>query len=108
MAIPLRKLKSPDSDGRHERDSMDSETSAILSYALGKHEDLEDQSETDIDSPRRSSFALEDEDTEAFLKENDPLEADYEPWTNRLVSHFPRKRINGRNPGDFESLYVWL
>jgi len=88
MAIPLRKLKSPDSDTRHDRDSIDSEASAILSYALGKHEDLDDQSETDIDSPRRSSFALEDEDTEAFLKENDPLEGDYEPWTTRLVTPF--------------------
>jgi hypothetical protein len=72
---------------------MDSEASAILSYALGKHVDNEDQ-ESDIDSPRASSTHLEedgdDDDSDAFFKENDPLTSDYEP--------FPQKRVNPHFP----------
>jgi hypothetical protein len=65
---------------------MDSETSAILSYALGKHvEDGDNDLSSDADTPRASSTRLEDEEAEDFFKENDPLTSDYDP--------FPRKKV---------------
>ena len=82
MAIPLRTLKSMDSNSHPPRSSLDSETSAILSYALGKHPESED-SDSEPDSPRRSSEQVDSED---FFKENDPLTSDYEPA-------FPRKQV---------------
>jgi hypothetical protein len=90
MAIPLRLLASSDPDTRPPRASMDSEASAILSYALGKHADNEDQ-DSEIDSPRASSTYLSDggDDSDAFFKENDPLTSDYEPFPRKQVIPLP-------------------
>ena len=84
MAIPLRALAKMDLKSHESRQSIDSETSAILAYALGKHPDHD--VESDIDSPHASSVDLDDEDAEAFFNENDPLTLDYEP--------FPQKRVH--------------
>ena len=84
MAIPLRSLKSLDQNSQPARPSMDSEASAILSYALGKHPHTSDTDSDLDDSPRPSS---EHEDSEDFFKENDPLTSDYEPALN------PRKQV---------------
>jgi hypothetical protein len=85
MAIPLRSLRSLDENSQLPRSSMDSEASAILSYALGKHPHTADTDSDDPDdSPRPSS---EHEDSEDFFKENDPLTSDYEPALN------PRKQV---------------
>jgi len=78
QAIPLVKMNSTSTSGssstaRPRPDSLDSETSAILSYALGKEVPDDD----DTMSPR-SSTALEDAEADAFFNENDPLEAEYE------------------------------
>jgi len=82
MAIPLRALKSLDPNSHPPRASMDSEASAILSYALGKYPQDEGDSGPEDDSPRPSS----EQDSEDFFKENDPLTSDYEPA-------FPRKQV---------------
>src|ERR1700686_2276630 len=76
MAIPLQSLPNRPSNSR---DSMTSETSAILSYALGKHVDNDDLS-SDSDNP--STHASEDE---TFFKENDPLNSEYEPYPQKKV-----------------------
>jgi len=62
---------------------MDSEASAILSYALGKERpdndsqtSDDDDDENDIEVHTTPLSAQEDE--EAFLKENDPLTSDYD------------------------------
>ena len=94
MAIPLRKLPSLDSkssSSSHHRhrphDSLDSETSAILSYALGKKEGLDiDDEDEDDESPRGSTTVDDDEDE--FFKENDPLTSDYEPFPLKKVAPF--------------------
>jgi hypothetical protein len=90
MAIPLRKLTSPDlksssSSHHHPRDSLDSETSAILSYALGKKEGLDTDDEDDVDESARGSTTLDD-DEDDFFKENDPLTSDYEPFPLKKVA----------------------
>lgn len=89
MAIPLRALKALDPTPPPPRPSMDSEASAILSYALGKHPPTQDDadSDPDDDSPRPSS----EQDSEEFFKENDPLTSDYEPA-------FPRKQVTPPSP----------
>ena len=93
MAIPLRKLTSPDSKSsssshhHHPRDSLDSETSAILSYALGNKEGLDSDNEDGADVSLRSSTTLDD-DGDEFLRENDPLTSDYEPFPLKKVAPF--------------------
>ena len=91
MAIPLRKLPSPDSKSsssshrHHPRDSLDSEISEIFSFSFGKKKGLDfDDDEEAEDSPRGSTTLDDDEDE--FLKENDPLTSDYEPFPVRKVS----------------------
>jgi hypothetical protein len=87
MAIPLRKLTSPDSKSGTIRDSLDSQTSAILSYALGTHPDNNDTSDDDDDDnePNFHDASTPLDDEEEFFKENDPLASDYDP--------FPQKRV---------------
>ena len=96
MAIPLRKLSSADSKSssssshhhqHHPRDSLDSETSAILSYALGNKEGLDTDDEAD-DSPRGST-TLDDDNEDEFFRENDPLTSDYEPFPLKKVKPPP-------------------
>jgi len=95
MAIPLRVLSSSDSGSHRPRFSMDSEASAILSYALGKErpdndshssddDDDDDGDENDIEVHTTRLSAPDDE--EAFLKENDPLTSDYDPPPFKRVS----------------------
>ena len=113
MAIPLRRLTSSDSESHPPRNSLDSETSAILSYALGKHVDNEDQTSEEDDSPRASTSRLNYEDDDGFFKENDPLTSDYDPFRVKRVSSLPRPLIiyfsnGGRNLEDFESVSVCL
>jgi len=102
MAIPLRALRSLDENSHPPRSSMDSETSAILSYALGKHPQTQDTDSDDPDdSPRPSS---EHEDSEDFFKENDPLTSEYEPALNprkQVISFFSGVDV-GRGRDDFE------
>jgi hypothetical protein len=88
MAIPLRKLTSLDSKPGAIRDSLDSQTSAILSYALGTHPDDNDTSDDDDDDhePNFHEVSTPLDDDEEFFKENDPLTSDYEP--------FPQKRVH--------------
>jgi hypothetical protein len=58
---------------------MTSETSAILSYALGKHIHTSTESLPSNNTPSSpSSPTADDNDDEEFFKENDPLTADYE------------------------------
>ena len=110
MAIPLRLLASSDPDSHPPRASMDSEVSAILSYALGKHVDNDDK-DSEIDSPRVSLSQLSDDDgndSETFFKENDPLTSDYEPFPRKQVTYTPslffllRLKLKIRNRGGFE------
>ena len=94
MAIPLRAMRSLDENPHPPRSSMDSETSAILSYALGKHPQTQDTDSDDPDdSPRPSS---EHEDSEDFFKENDPLTSDYEPALNTRTQVSPPHLVSGR------------
>ena len=92
MAIPLRKLASSDTKSSSSsfhynqhppRDSIDSETSAILSYALGNKEGLDTDDEAD-DSPRGST-TLGDDTEDEFFRENDPLTSEYEPFPLKKV-----------------------
>ena len=94
MAIPLRKLTSPRSKSsssshhHHPQDSLDSETSAILSYALGNREGLDTDDEDD-DSPRGSTTLRREDE---FFKEHDPLTSDYEPFPlKKVASWFGRE-----------------
>ena len=83
MAIPLRNFDIPSSKRHRKTDSIDSETSAILAYALGKHVDIDDDQHSDLDS----NFTRGDnEDEETFFKENDPLNSDYEIAPQKKVS----------------------
>jgi len=101
MAIPLRVLSSSDSGSHRPRFSMDSEASAILSYALGKErpdngshtsgDDDDDGDESDIEVHTTPLNAPDDE--EAFLKENDPLTPDYDPPPFKRV--FPLSVVRG-------------
>jgi hypothetical protein len=77
MAIPLQPLQNRPSESR---DSMTSETSAILSYALGKHIDNDNDTSSDSD---HAPTPLEDDET--FFKENDPLTAEYETYPQKKV-----------------------
>jgi|SRR5215471_5654961 len=85
MDIPLRKLASPDSKPlssshrHHPHDSLDSETAAILSYALGNRKGLDADDDDEADDSPRGSTTLDDDEDE-FFKENDPLTSDYEPF----------------------------
>jgi hypothetical protein len=80
MAIPLQSLKHK-AGGRV---SLDSEASAILSYALGTHVDSDERSSTDSRCPS-SSNDEDAADDERFLKENDPLEAELGIFPQRKV-----------------------
>jgi hypothetical protein len=96
MAIPLQPLKNRPSESR---DSMTSETSAILSYALGKHVDHDTSS--DSDHPCTSL----DEDDETFFKENDPLTAEYETFPQKKVCPW-RLNVNERNPASSRYAFI--
>ena len=81
MAIPLRHIDASSSRAQRRSRSIDSETSAILAYALGKHVEEDDQL-SDIDS----NFTRGDmEDDETFFKENDPLNSDYDTPPQKKV-----------------------
>jgi len=98
MAIPLRALSLPKAMPDRSRESMDSETSAILSYALGKHVDNDSQTSDNDDSPRASSTHLDENDEEEFFKENDPLAMEYEPFPKKQVSFQPSTQsLNPKN-----------
>jgi hypothetical protein len=84
MAIPLRHIDGSGSKAQRRSKSIDSEMSARLAYALGKHVDLDDQL-SDVDSAFTHS---DNEDDEAFLKENDPLNSDYDTPPQQKV-HCP-------------------
>lgn len=84
MAIPLRYIDGSSSKAQRRSRSIDSETSAILAYALGKHVEEDDQL-SDLDS----NFTRGDnEDEETFFKENDPLNSDYDTPPQKKV-HSP-------------------
>lgn len=110
MAIPLRKLTSPDSKFHPQRPSLDSQTSAILSYALGNHPDKteisDDEDEDNPNSTRASTTLDDEEDEEAFFKENDPLTSDYDPFPQKRVFPSLLIKLTRRNHGDF--VYVFL
>jgi len=105
-AIPLVRMHSPSTNASdHMRSrSLDSETSAILSYALGK-EVAEDAEENDTLSPRSSS-ALEDAEAAAFFKENDPLDLEYD-YPQRKVPSLTITRLI-RNHDSFGCGYLLL
>ena len=88
MAIPLRDI---DSRLHRKSSSLDSETSAILAYALGKHVDTNDDGDdlSDLDS----NFTRgENEDEEQFFKENDPLNSEYDVAPQKKVAVCPKSR----------------
>jgi hypothetical protein len=102
-AIPLVQMNSSSTSGssataRPVRESLDSETSAILSYALGKEVPGDD----DVMSPR-SSMGVEDMEAEAFFKDNDPMEAEYGLPQRRVL--FPLLELM-RNRDGFEYVYL--
>jgi len=83
MAIPLRDI---DSRLHRKSSSLDSETSAILAYALGKHVDTHDDDDDGDQSDLDSNFTRgENEDEEQFFKENDPLNSEYEVAPQKKV-----------------------
>jgi hypothetical protein len=95
MAIPLRQLNIPVHPPSNPRDSLDSDTAAILSYALGTHVEDNDSSDDDgMDSisthHHQERNSIEEGEDETFLKEHDP---EYEP--------FPHKKV-------FACNYPWL
>ena len=85
MAIPLRALKALNPDSLPPRPSMDSEASAILSYALGKHPHAKDDADSDADddSPRPSS---EQSTARSSSRRTILSTSDYEP-------SLPRKQV---------------
>ena len=102
MAIPLRVLTSVEQEAHPSRPSMDSEASAILSYALGNHVPEGDESSDDAESPLMSP-QLDTGEEDDFLKENDPLTIDYEPFLQKRV--YPLfGRMLSRNHTGFESV----
>ncbi len=115
MAIPLRHIDGSSSKAQRRSRSIDSETSAILAYALGKHVEEDDQL-SDLDS----NFTRGDnEDDETFFKENDPLNSDYDTPPQKKV-HSPQSLAlidlplyspltNFRNRGDsaYISFLLW-
>lgn len=103
MPIPLRQMTSFSMTGlyssSHPRgESIDSETSAILSYALGKEAD-EDEDDDSL-SPRTST-GIDDAEAEAFFKENDPMNAEFNSFTQRKANNARMWRANFRNRDDF-------
>lgn len=86
MAIPLRQLNRPVHRPSNPRDSLDSETAAILSYALGTHVEDNDSSDDDdgMDSisTHQERNSIEDREDETFLKEHDP---EYETFPQKKV-----------------------
>jgi len=83
MSIPLRELQSPMNPRSQRRTSLDSELSAVLSYALGKEVPGDDTS-SGAGSARVSS-QLDVEEAREFLQEHDPLTAEYDPFPQRKV-----------------------
>lgn len=89
-------LSSSDSEPQRHRFSIDSEASAILSYALGKERPDDNASQTSDDDDDENDIEVLTtplsgvDDEEAFLKENDPLTLDFEPR--------PFKRVSLTNP----------
>jgi len=82
MAIPLRDI---DSRLHRKSSSLDSETSAILAYALGKHVDTNDDDDGDLSDLDSNFTRGENEDEEQFFKENDPLNSEYDVAPQKKV-----------------------
>jgi len=91
MAIPLRALDSPE---HRQRASIDSETSAILSFALGTQPEDDDFPVSSVGSSIRNS-----EEEEEFLKEQDPLAEEYEPTYLQKKVIPVKERVDERNHG---------
>jgi hypothetical protein len=95
MDIPLQHLNSS-SRHHYPRESLDAETAAILSYALGNHvEDNDSLLSDDMDSistHHQERNSTEEGEDETFLKEHDPLTSDdYEPFPQKKVIPSPHK-----------------
>jgi len=109
-AIPLRQMNPSSmsalsSCSRLRSQSIDSETSAILSYALGKEAD---DNEDDGSLSPRTSTGTDDAEAQAFFKENDPMNDEFNSFPQRKANNARMWRANFRNHDDFGYGYSLL